>query len=160
LREKILLLSGGLKRSSDRPAAAFFTSHSRSILFLQAEPVTSQRKTSLIMFVLLGTLIFVYSFGNAFYETRGIEPLPTFEFLYRAAFLCGVVWWLNGEAAHTSVSRLYCPGLMVSIGWPIIILYYLFKTRGAKGLIPLLALLGIFLVAHLLGAIAYVSFYD
>lgn len=122
--------------------------------------MTTERKPSLIMLVLLGILVFVYSFGSAFYETRGTRHLPgSFEFLYRVAFLCGVVWWLQAEA-RTAVGRVYCPGLMVSIGWPIVVFYHLLKTRGVRGLNILLGLLSIFLVAHVLGAIAYVSFYD
>ena len=122
--------------------------------------MTKERKPALIILALLGILIFVYSFGNAFFEAGGLKPVPSFEFLYRAAFLCGVVWWLQAEAAPTAVGRVYCPGLIVSLAWPILVIYYLFKTRGARGLFTLLALFGIFLGAHFLGTIAYVNFYD
>lgn len=50
------------------------------------------------MLVLLVILVFVYSFGIGTYSALGLEPSPTFEFLYNAAFLCGVVWWVKADA--------------------------------------------------------------
>ena len=102
------------------------------------------------MLVLLIILIFVYNAGAAFYNAQGLEPLPAFEYLYHAAFVCGVVWWLKGETKRSAVTSIYCPGMLVGIGWLIIIPYHLLKTRGAKGLIPLFALFGSFAIARIL----------
>lgn len=111
------------------------------------------------MLVLLGVLVFVYHFGMVIYYARGLEPLPTFEFLYTAAFLCGVVWWLKAEVGRSAIEPIYCSGLLVSMGWPIIVPYCLFKTRGVRGFIPLLALLGSFIAAQVSGAIVYLMFW-
>ena len=107
------------------------------------------------MLVLLGVLVFVYHIGIGIYNARGLEPLPAFVFLYNAAFLCGVVWWLRAEAKRSPVARTYCEGLLVSVGWLFIIPYHLLKTRGAKGLIPLLALICTFVASRVLAAIIY-----
>src|SRR5829696_6439968 len=117
-----------------------------------------ERKTSLIMLVLLGTLVFVYHIGLGIYHTQGLEPLPTFEFLYTAAFLCGVVWWLKAETGKSAVRSIYCPGVLVGIGWLIVIPYHLLKTRGLRGLIPLLALHGLMVVSQIVNAILYIAF--
>lgn len=109
------------------------------------------------MLVLLGILVFVYHFGSGLYSAGGLEPLPTIEFLYTAAFLCGVVWWLKAETRRHALKSVYCPGLLVGIGWAIIIPYLLVKTRGARGLIPLLGLIGSFLVAHILALVVYMT---
>jgi hypothetical protein len=109
------------------------------------------------MLVLLGLLVFVYNFGAGIYYVNGLEPLPTFEFLYNAAFLCGVVWWLRAEAGRSAVQPVYCYGLLVGMGWFIIIPYHLLKTRGVKGLIPLLALIGSFVFAYILTVIVYIA---
>ena len=110
------------------------------------------------MLVLLVVLVFVYHFGIGIYRVWGLEPSPTFEFLYTAAFVCGVVWWLKAEARTSAVKHVYCLGLLVGIGWIIIIPYHLFKTRGVRGLIPLLALIVSFLAAYLLVVIVYMAF--
>lgn len=105
------------------------------------------------MLVLLGVLVFVYHTGLGLYYARGLEPLPAFGFLYNAAFLCGVVWWLRAEAKSSPVARTYCEGLLVGIGWIFIIPYHLLKTRGVKGLIPLVALIGTFVISKVLAAV-------
>ena len=107
------------------------------------------------MFVLLLVLVFVYHFGLGIYSVSGLEPSPTFEFLETAAFVCGVVWWLRAEAQTSTVKRFYCLGLLVGVGWIIIVPYHLIKTRGVRGLIPLLALIASFVAAYLLAAVVY-----
>jgi hypothetical protein len=118
---------------------------------------TPERKISLIMLVLLDLLVFVYTLGSGVYVVNGLEPSPTWEFLFRAAFLCGVVWWLKADAKRSAVQPVYCSGLIVGIGWLIIIPYHLLKTRGAKGLIPLFALIGCYFVAQVLTIVVYLA---
>ena len=111
-----------------------------------------------MMLVLLAILVFIYNFSAGVYYAQALEPLPTVEFLYTSAFLCGVVWWLDTEAGRSAVTPLYCRGLLVGVGWLIIIPYHLLKTRGVKGLIPLVALVGSFVVAHICAFIVYLIF--
>jgi hypothetical protein len=105
------------------------------------------------MLILFGVLVFVYHIGIGIYNALGVEPLPAFEFLYTAGFLCGVVWWLRAEAKNSPVARTYCEGVLVGIGWIFIIPYHLLKTRGVKGLIPLLALIITFVAAKVLSVV-------
>ncbi len=110
------------------------------------------------MLVLLAVLVFIYHVGIGIYHALGLEPLPTFEFLYTVAFLCAVVWWLKDEVRKYQVSPVYCLGLLVSVGWIILIPYWAFKTRGVRGFIPLFALIGVFLAAQLVAVFFYVLF--
>ena len=105
------------------------------------------------MLVLLGILVFIYHFEAGIYLALGEEPLPSFEFLYHYSFLCGVVWWLQGDGRRSGIIGVYCLGLIVGIGWIVIIPYHLLKTRGAKGLIPLAALVGAIVAAHVFALI-------
>lgn len=107
------------------------------------------------MLVLLGISVFVYHFGIRIYNAWGLEPPPSFDFLYMAAFLCGSVWWLKAEFQRHSIKPVYCLGLLVNSGWIVIIPYYLFKTRGVRGVIPLPAMIGIMLAAHLLALLVF-----
>lgn len=109
------------------------------------------------MLILLAILMFVYQLGAVFYFARGLEPPPTLEFLYSCAFICGVVWWLRAESRKHSITMVYCPGLLISVGWVVLIPYYLLKARGVKGLIPLLGLVGSFIGAYLLAILLYVA---
>lgn len=107
------------------------------------------------MLVLLAILIFIYNFAAGLYLFSGVEPSPTVEFLYAAAFPCAVVWWLKSEARGSAVVPVYCPGLLLGLGWLFVIPYHLLQTRGVRGLLPLLALIASFLVAQLLAVIVY-----
>jgi hypothetical protein len=107
------------------------------------------------MLVLLVALTFVYHTGHTIYELLGWEPLPTFEVLSKAALLCGVVWWLRAEAKRSAVQPVYCQGLLVSLGWLGIVPYHLLKTRGIKGLIPLLVLFGSLVVSYILAIVIF-----
>ena len=109
------------------------------------------------MLVLLGVLVFVYHLGFGIYRALGLETSAAFEFLYTAAFVCAVVWWLRAEAKSSPVARIYCQGVLVGVGWIFIIPYHLLKTRGVKGLIPLLALIGTFVASQVLATVLYLS---
>ncbi|MFN2406655.1 MAG: hypothetical protein ABR594_11410 [Pyrinomonadaceae bacterium] len=50
----------------------------------------------------------------------------------------------------------YCHGLLMNIGWFVIIPYHLLKTRGWKGLLPLLVLVASYIGSIVLAAIVYV----
>jgi hypothetical protein len=121
--------------------------------------VRREQDASRPILILLGLLIFTYHFGNGIYYFRGLEPLPSFEFLYTAGFLCGVVWWLRVEARTSAIKTVYCLGLFVGMGWPIMIPYHLLKTRGVRGLVPLFGLIGSFLVAYILAAVVNMVFW-
>lgn len=108
------------------------------------------------MLVLLGLLVFIGSFASKFYFSMGVEPSATIEFLYQGAFLCGVIWWLKHDPRKSAVEPVYCRGLMVGIGWFFMIPYHLIQTRGARGLIPILALIASFFTGYMLAILVYV----
>ena len=122
--------------------------------------MTPERKTSFIMLVLLIALMVVYHVGIIIYFALGLEPLPTFEFLYSFGFLCGVVWFLKAESDRSVAARAYCPGVTVGMGWFFLVPYHLLKSRGVRGLIPLFLLIGTYLLLHTVAAIVYVIVND
>jgi hypothetical protein len=99
------------------------------------------------MLVLVGLLVFVYHLGTGIYTYNNLQPLPTWDFLYQGAFLSGVVWALKADTRKSAVQSVYCSGLIFSIGWLFAAPYHLLKTRGAVGLIPILALMGCLVAA-------------
>lgn len=108
------------------------------------------------MLVLFAILIFIYNFAAALFLASGFELSPAVEYLYAAAFPCAAIWWLRSDAYRSSVTPLYCHGMMMGLGWFVIIPYHLLKTRGAKGFLPLLLLAGSFVAARLAAAVVYV----
>jgi hypothetical protein len=117
------------------------------------------QKSSLILLVLLGLLLFVYNLGNDIYLYNGWERIPTWDFLYQAAFLSGVVWAVKADARKSAVQSIYCSGFILSIGWFFAVPYHLFKTRGAVGLLPILALLGCIVVGRIVALVLYLALF-
>jgi len=105
------------------------------------------------MLVLLAVMMVVYHVGRIVYFVLGEEPLPTFEFLYTFGFLCGIVWFLKAEAERSAAAHAYCPGITIGLAWFLLLPYHLLKSRGARGLIPLFILVGIWLVLQVVAAI-------
>lgn len=120
--------------------------------------VIVERKASIILLVLLVVLMVVYHVGLIIYFVLGEEPLPTFEFLYMFGFLCGIVWFLKAEADRSAAARAYCPGVTIGMAWLFLLPYHLLKSRGVRGLIPLLALVGTWVVLEVLAAIVYLMY--
>ena len=110
------------------------------------------------MLILLAILIFIYHFIAMFYLLARIEPSPTVEFLYLAALPCGIIWWFRSDKRKSAVSHIYCEGMTTYIGFVFTIPYHLLKTRGVKGLLPLLALVASYLGSQVLAVIFYVVF--
>lgn len=110
------------------------------------------------MLVFFAVLVLLYSIGFGLYAARGLEPSPAFDFLYRAGLLCSIIWWIRGDARRHKVKTVYCLGLLVSMGWMIVVPYHLLKTRGAKGWLTIIILAAVFIVAQIASIAAYILF--
>jgi hypothetical protein len=104
------------------------------------------------MLVLLGLLVFVHTLASGIYIYNNLQPLPTWDFLYEGAFRTGVVWALKADTRKSAAQSVYCSGLIFS-GWLFAAPYHLLKTRGAVGLIPILALMGCLVAAQILALV-------
>ncbi|HEY6186067.1 MAG TPA: hypothetical protein VIW80_00205 [Pyrinomonadaceae bacterium] len=89
------------------------------------------------------------------YISRGIELPPAFTFLYPLSLLWVIGWWLQKDSRKHGVAWIFDMGLFLSIAWPFIMPYYLFKTRGMKAFLPILAFIGLYLGGYVMGAVIY-----
>ena len=110
------------------------------------------------MLILLAILIFIYNFTTTFYDLAGMERLPTVEALYIAALPCGIVWWFRSERRKSAVTNVYCEGVIIYYAFVFTVPYHLLKTRGLKGLLPLLALVGSYVGSQVLATFLYFAF--
>jgi hypothetical protein len=106
--------------------------------------------------VLLYTFLIVTQIAQGFYLGSQIEPPPGFTLGYRLAFLWIIGWWLLRDSRKRGVALVFDTGFFLSIAWPVIMPYYLFKSRGAKGLLIILGFLGAYIGAQLVGVVLYV----
>jgi len=90
------------------------------------------------------------------YLARQIELPPAFSLLYPLGLLWAVGWWLRRDSRARGVGWVFDMGLFLYIAWPVVMPYYLLKTRGVKGLLAILAFAGAYMGALLAGAVLYI----
>lgn len=88
---------------------------------------------------LLYLFVAVAQVSSGFYLSFGNEPPPAYVLLYSFGFLWIMGWWLQQDSCKRSVAWVFDMGLFLYIAWPIILPYYLLKTRGLRGLWYMLA---------------------
>lgn len=111
---------------------------------------TASPTALLYLFLIVTQIIWVI------YASRGIELPPAFMMLHRIGFLWVIGYWLQQDSRKHGYRWVYDLGLFLYIAWPFIIPYYLLKTRGLKGLIPILAFAGIYVGTYFIGVALYV----
>jgi|SRR5882672_172917 len=104
---------------------------------------------------LLYIYLVVASFARGIYLAGQIEPPAFFTFIVSAGYLWIVGWWLMTDSRKRGVAWVYDIGLFLYLAWPLILPYYLLKTRGARGLLVILAFAGTFVLATLVGMAFY-----
>ncbi|HKS29145.1 MAG TPA: hypothetical protein VJS44_15060 [Pyrinomonadaceae bacterium] len=112
---------------------------------------------SQVTFQTLSLYIFVAvtQFVGGLYLASESEPPGAFTLLYVIGFLWIMGWWLLTDSRKRGVKWAMDMGLFLYIAWPLIMPYYLLKTRGAKGLLIILGFAAVYLGALNAGAVLY-----
>jgi hypothetical protein len=106
---------------------------------------------------LLSPTMLLYSFivftqiGFGLYYGRQIEPPAAYTLLYAIAVIWIVGWWLRSDSRKRGIPLVYDMGFFLYVAWPFIMPYYLFKSRGVKGLIIILGFVCAYVGALLVG---------
>jgi hypothetical protein len=101
--------------------------------------------------VLLYTYLIIMQFAHGIYLASGIELPPAFALISSAGYLWIVGWWLLTDSRKRGFAWVYDMGLFLYLAWPLIMPYYLLKTRGARGLLLILAFIMVYVGAVLAG---------
>jgi hypothetical protein len=89
--------------------------------------------------VLLYSFVAITGVADAVYFRRQIEPPVIFTLIRWVGLLWVMGWWLRTDSRKRAVHSVYDMGFFLYIAWPLVMPYYLVKTRGAKGLLFVLA---------------------
>ncbi|MGO9272555.1 MAG: hypothetical protein ACLQOO_20370 [Terriglobia bacterium] len=100
---------------------------------------------------LIYALATVAGFASGAYKAHGIEPSMAFRFLTYVGFLALMSYWVQKDSSRSAVWRVFDLGFFMYLLWPVIVPYYLIKTRGPKGLLPIIGFIGAYFVAGILG---------
>jgi hypothetical protein len=108
--------------------------------------------------VLLYSFVVIAQFAYGLYLGQQIEAPGGYTLLEWAAQLWIIGWWLRTDSRKRGVVWVYDMGFFLFIAWPLVMPYYLVKTRGAKGLLVILGFIGAYIGAAILGIISSVLF--
>jgi hypothetical protein len=107
--------------------------------------------------VLLYSFVVIAQFAYGLYLGQQIEAPAAYTLLHWAAQLWIIGWWLRTDSRKRGVMWVYDLGFFLCIAWPLVMPYYLVKTRGAKGLLVILGFIGAYVDATLVGIILSVA---
>jgi len=107
--------------------------------------------------VLLYSFVVITQFAYGIYLGRQVGAPAAFTLLHWAAQLWIIGWWLRSDSRKRGVKWVYDLGFFLCIAWPIVMPYYLVKTRGAKGLLVILGFIGAYAGATIVGIILSVT---
>ena len=103
--------------------------------------------------VLLYSFVVITQFAYGLYVGQQLEAPAGYTLLHWAAQLWIVGWWLRTDSRKRGVVWVYDLGFFLCIAWPLVMPYYLVKTRGARGLLVILGFIGAYVGAAILGII-------
>jgi hypothetical protein len=101
-------------------------------------------------------LLLTQGVGVGILMARGVES-PTLDSLYRAGLLWALVWWLKADSRRRGVRQVYCLGMLTMVGGFILLPYHLFRTRGAVGLLLVVAFFGALIASGVLSLMVYAA---
>jgi hypothetical protein len=102
---------------------------------------------------LLYSFVVITQFAYGVYLGAELELPAAIALLYWLGFLWAVGWWLRTDIRKRGVAVAYDLGFFLYIAWPVVMPYYLVKTRGAKGLLLILGFIAAYFGAEILGMV-------
>jgi len=102
---------------------------------------------------LLYTFVVITQFAYGAYLGAQLQFPEAVTFLFAIGLVWAVGWWLRTDSRQRGVLSVYDLGFFVYLAWPVVMPYYLIKTRGAKGLLIMLGLVAAYVGAALIGMI-------
>ena len=82
---------------------------------------------------------------------RQSKPSGGFTFLSYIILFSLIGYWINKDNQRYKIEWVFDMGFFLYLAWPLIVLFYLFKTRGVKGLRIVFGFIGILVGAYIIG---------
>src|SRR5438876_9798406 len=102
---------------------------------------------------LLYSFVVITQFAYGAYLGAQLQFPEAVTFLFAIGLVWAVGWWLRTDSRRRGVLSVYDLGFFVYLAWPVVMPYYLIKTRGAKGLLIMLGFVAAYVGAALIGMI-------
>ena len=103
--------------------------------------------------MLLYAFAVISEIGEGFYIVTEGEPPRGFTVAGGIGFLWILGWWMRRDSRLRDIPWIYDMGMFLNILWPLIMPYYLLKSRGARGLLYVFGFAGAYIGGLVVGAI-------
>jgi hypothetical protein len=101
-------------------------------------PIPNPRAT-----LALGVFFLVVNFAVALYALNRTQPSGAFMLVYYVGAALVVAYWILADGRRLGLRGSVDQGWFLVATWPLALPYHLFKTRGWKGVLTLLGLVGL-----------------
>jgi hypothetical protein len=108
--------------------------------------------------VLLYAFVVITQIGLGVYVVTEGDAPSGFTLASKLGFLWIVGWWMRYDSRRRGIGWVYDMGLFLYVLWPLVMAYYLVKSRGVRGLLVVLGFLVTYVGAYMFGALAAVVF--
>lgn len=102
---------------------------------------------------LLYTLVVLTQFAYGAYLGAQLQFPEGVTLIYGVGILWASGWWLQTDSRRRGVLSVYDLGFFLYLAWPVVMPYYLVKTRGAKGLLVILGFVVAYAGAAIIGTV-------
>jgi hypothetical protein len=108
--------------------------------------------------VFLIALAAIYATGLSIVAAHAIIPKSEkTQTLWTIFFALILTWWLYADRHVRRFNVPYDFETFAFFAWPVVVPYYLYRTRGVRGLLLGLGIGGLYLVPYVAAAVVYVT---
>jgi hypothetical protein len=104
---------------------------------------------------LLYAFVIIAQIGHGLYFAASEDAGAGYAVITTIGFIWIMGWWLTTDSRRRGVSAVYDLGLFLYVAWPVVLPYYMIKSRGLKGLLIIVGFLGVYIGATVLGMVIY-----
>jgi hypothetical protein len=105
----------------------------------------------------LVVLTIIFTVGRSFLAVHDLGPPRTAEKLWTFEFGLVLAWWVSVDRRVRDFSVPFEFDAFVFFAWPFILPYYLYRTRGRRGLFLVTGIYGLFLMPYLTAQILRIA---
>lgn len=97
--------------------------------------------------------VFLIAFIFGLYGGMAVPMRPYADLFAGLALQLGIAIWLDGDIRRRGYRPAFDSKTFLFFAWPVVGPYYLFRTRGWKGLVPILGFIALLTMGYVGGAL-------
>ena len=99
----------------------------------------------------------MFTVGRSFLAVHGLGAPGAVELLWTFEFRIVLAWWVRVDRQIQGFSAPFEFDAFVFFAWPFIVPYYLYRTRGGRGLFVVAGVYGLYLMPYLTAQIVRIT---